>query len=68
MNGWNYMKHYYWQKKIFTVINKSLKYITDADYTHTKRVCKNFEINNLREYHDLPVQSDTLLLADIDSW
>ena len=39
--------------------------ITDADYAHTKRVCKDFEIKNLEEYHDLYVQSDTLLLADV---
>ena len=39
--------------------------ITDADYTHAKRVCKYFEIRNLEEYHDLYVQSGTLLLADV---
>ena len=39
--------------------------ITDADYAHTKRVCKDFEINNLQEYHNLYVQSDTLLLGDV---
>ena len=39
--------------------------ITDADYTHAKRICKDFEIKNLREYHDLHVQSETLLLADL---
>ena len=39
--------------------------ITDADYTHGKRVCKVFEIKNFGEYHDLNVQSDTLLLADV---
>ena len=38
--------------------------ITDADYVHAKRVCKDFEIKNLGEY-DLYVQSDTLLLADV---
>ena len=38
--------------------------ITDADHVHAKRVCKDFEIKNL-EYHDLYVQSDTLLLADV---
>ena len=32
---------------------------------HAKRVCKNFEIKNLGEYHDLYVQSDTLLLDDV---
>ena len=39
--------------------------ITDTDYVHAKRVCKNFEIKNLGEYHDLYVQSDTLLLDDV---
>ena len=39
--------------------------ITDSDYTHTKRVCKDFQIKNLGEYHYLYVQSDTLLLADV---
>ena len=38
--------------------------ITDVDYAHRKRVCKDFELNILGEYHDLYVQSDTLLLAD----
>ena len=38
--------------------------ITDADYAHAKRVCKDFELKNVGEYHDLYVQSDTLLLAD----
>ena len=42
-----------------------MKDITDACYAHTKRVCKNFEIKNLGEYHDLYVQSDALLLADV---
>ena len=39
--------------------------LTDTDYTHAKRVCNNFEIKNLGEYHDLYLQSDTLFLADV---
>ena len=39
--------------------------ITDADQPHTKRVCKDFKIRNLGVYHDLYVQSDALLLADV---
>ena len=39
--------------------------ITDADYTHAKRVCKDFEIKHLGEYFDLYLQSNTLLLADV---
>ena len=38
--------------------------ITDADYAHAKRVCKDCEVNNLGEYHNLFVQSDPLLLVD----
>ena len=35
--------------------------ITDADFVHAERNCKDFRIKNLGEYHDLYVQSDTLL-------
>ena len=39
--------------------------ISDADYVHVKRVCKDFAIKHLGEYHDFYVQSDTLSLADV---
>ena len=39
--------------------------ITDADYAHTKKVSKDFEIKKFGEYHDLHVQSNILLLADV---
>ena len=39
--------------------------ITDTDYAHAKRVYKDFEIKDLGDYHDLYVQSDILLLADV---
>ena len=39
--------------------------ITDADYMHAKRVCKDFEIKKLGEYHDMYLKSDTLLMADV---
>ena len=26
--------------------------ISDADYVHAKRVCKDFEIKNVGQYHD----------------
>ena len=32
---------------------------------HAKRVYKDFKIKNFGEYHDLYVESDTLLLGDI---
>ena len=39
--------------------------ITDADYTHAKSVCKDFEIKNFEEYHDFYVQSNKILLVDV---
>ena len=43
--------------------------ITDADYMHTKRVRKGFEIKKLviklGECHNLYLKDDTLLLADV---
>ena len=39
--------------------------VTDARYTNAKRVCKDFEIKRLGEYHDLHVQSGILFLADV---
>ena len=35
------------------------------EITCAKRVCKGFEIKKLWEYHDLYIQSDTLLLGDV---
>ena len=45
--------------------NFNMEDITDADYTHGKRVCKDFKINHLGKHHCFYVQSDTLLLADV---
>ena len=39
--------------------------ITDADYTHEIIVSKDFDVKHLGEYHDIYVQSDTLLLGDV---
>ena len=39
--------------------------ITDGYYTCAKRICKDFEIKNLKGYHDLYIQSGTSLSADV---
>ena len=39
--------------------------ITSVDYRHAKRVFKEFKSKNLVDYHDLYVQSNTLLPADV---
>ena len=41
------------------------EHITDEDYAHAQKVWDTFKIKNLGEYHDLYVQSDTALLADV---
>ena len=43
----------------------NLENIRDKDYEHIKKVWEAFEIKNLGEYHDLYVQCDTFLLADV---
>ena len=39
--------------------------IDDIDYRHGNNVLKRFKLKNLGECHDLYIQSDTLLLADV---
>ena len=43
----------------------NLENITDKDYEHVEKLWKVFEIKNLGENHDLYVQCDTFLLADV---
>ena len=45
--------------------NLNMENIDDVDYKHGNNVFKRFKLKNLGEYHDLYVQSDTLLLADV---
>ena len=61
-----------WQRYDETLPDKEAFYsslnmegITSVDYRHAKRVYKGFKLKNLGNYHDLYVQSDTLLLADV---
>ena len=45
--------------------NLNTEDIDDIDYRHGNNLFKRFKLKNLGKYHDLYVQSDTLLLADI---
>ena len=49
MNIWiigkNSVKHGYLKKKFYSHLHMEI--ITDTDYVHSKRVCKNFEIKDL---------------------
>ena len=42
-----------------------LEEITDEDYIRAQKVFEEFKLKNQGEYHNLYVQSDTLLLADV---
>ena len=42
-----------------------LEDITDKNYAHAQKVWEIFDIRNRGEYHDLYIQTDTLLLADV---
>ena len=43
----------------------NLEDISHEDYAHVQKVWDVFEIKNSGEYHDLYLQRDTLLLADV---
>ena len=45
--------------------NLNMEDIDYIDYRHGNNVFKEFRLENLGDYHDLYVQSDTLLLADV---
>ena len=45
--------------------NLNMEDISDIDYRHANNVIKILKLENLGNYHDLYVQSDTLILADV---
>ena len=65
MNDWGKFSETSLPEKEDLFSHLDMKDITDAEYAHAKTGCKVFEIKNLGEYHDLSVQSDILLLADV---
>ena len=67
MNSWitgkDLMKHHYQIQKTFCS-ELYLEDITNEDYTHAQKIFEKLKLN-LGDYHNLNVQSDTLLLADV---
>ena len=55
------MKQAFLQKKPFILNSR----ITDEDYQHAHTVWKEFNIESMKDYHNLFNLSDVLLLADI---
>ena len=65
MDGWDKFNEKVLPDKDSFYSSLTMEDISETDYAHANNVFKKFNINNLGEYHDLYVRSDTLLLADI---
>ena len=51
MNGKSLIKHHCQKEGFYSSLN--MEEITDADYIHAKRFCKDFEVKNIGEYQGL---------------
>ena len=65
MDNWERFNEMSLPSKEFVYSNLNMENIADIDYRHDNNIFKRFKLKNLGEYHDLYVQSDTLLLADV---
>ena len=65
MNNWERFNETLLPSKESFYSNLNMENIDDIDYRHGNNVFKRFKLKTLGEYHDLYVQSDTLLLADV---
>ena len=65
MDNWERFNETSLPSKELFYSNLNMEDIDDIDYRHGNNVFNKFKLNNLGDYHDLYVQSDTLLLADV---
>ena len=65
MDGWNKFNEKALPGMESFYSSLTMEDISKTDYAHANNVFKKFNLNNLGEYHDLYVRSDTLLLADV---
>ena len=65
MDGWDKFNETSIPSKKSFYSNLTMENISETDYRHANNVFKRFKLNNLGDYHDLYVQSDTLLLGDV---
>ena len=65
MDSWEKFKEKSLPSKKDLYSNLNMENIEDIDYRHGNNVFKRFKLKNLGEYHDLYIQSDTLLLTDV---
>ena len=65
MDSWERLNEKLLPSKEDFYSNLNMEDISDIDYRHANNVFKVFKLENLGDYNDLYVQSDTLLLADV---
>ena len=65
MNSWGKFNETSLPSKEDFYSHLNMEDIDDIDYRHGNNVFKSFKLDNVGDYHDLYVQSDTLLLADV---
>ena len=51
------------KEAFYSQLNKSG--ISDEDYAHAQKVWRAFNCETMRDYHDLYLKTDVLLLADV---
>ena len=65
MDSWSSFKEESLPAKEYFYIELNKEHITDENYAHAQKVWDTFNIKIFSKYHDLYVQSDTALLADV---
>ena len=65
MDNWERFNENLLSSKESFYSNLNMENIEDIDYRHDNNVFNKFKLNNIGDYHNLYVQSDTLLLADV---
>ena len=65
MDSWDRFEQIELPSKELFYSKLNLSEISELDYKHAEKVWKEFECRDLGDYHDLYLNSDVLLLADI---
>ena len=65
VDNWERFSEISLPSKEYFYSNLNMEDINDIHYRHANNVFKRFQLEILGQYHDLYVQSDTLLLADV---